>query len=82
MEIDRGRALLDVLQDSTPVVVILGRMIGQFVLPMGVLVALPIKDEKVGDAFPLELEVVIDVRVPEGSTCRSRTSKKEIALRR
>ena len=82
MEIDRDGTLLNVLQDSTPVVVILGRMIGQFVLSMGVLVVLPIKDRQVGDAFPLELEVVIDVRVPEGSMCWSRTSKKEIALRR
>ena len=82
MEIDRDGTLLNVLQDSTPVVVILGRMIGQFVLPMGVLVMLPVKHRQVGDAFPLELEVVIDVRVPEGSMCRFRTSKKEIALRR
>ena len=59
MEIDRGGTLLDVLQDRTPVVVVLGHMIGQFILPLGVLVVLRIKDRQVGDAFPLELEVVI-----------------------
>ena len=61
MEIDRGRALLDVLQDSTPVIVVLGRVVSQLVLPVRVLVVLSVKNRQVRYTLSFQLEIIIVV---------------------